>query len=382
MKCGISRQRLGPILAPDQFGVARPLGQRIVTRHGVYPSFLAPSGVPWSENVRLQRNRSRSVSSYTVALDSDHARYITSRITQHARSMATGTRSLPTDSPVPYFQPLEGGHVSEGVPSDIGLPEGALHGSIQVPPQHANLDVFPYLPSSGIEYNPGVVEQDGLSTYTGLNNYDTLFEVRHGRGATDSVPKSDEGVLAASSIAMPTTTSSMDMTENLMIESRLKHAPDSKHLPTNQRGPISVREIPSTAEHRVVPPMSTGHILGEGAAIFTDMTETMLATLDQQMALSDEAEKPEGSLMSNLLTPGQISSHGDIRLRESKAITKSADNVEGKYPDMYLPVAENYKISDKFYGYTDSMSTDNNPMILVELTGLSYRYGTTIYAVD
>ena len=28
------------------------------------------------------------------------------------------------------------------------------------------------------------------------------------------------------------------------------------------------------------------------------------------------------------------------------------------------------------------MSTDNNPMILVELTGLSYRYGTTIYAVD
>ena len=29
-----------------------------------------------------------------------------------------------------------------------------------------------------------------------------------------------------------------------------------------------------------------------------------------------------------------------------------------------------------------SMSADNNPMILVELTGLSYRYGTTIYEVD
>ena len=28
------------------------------------------------------------------------------------------------------------------------------------------------------------------------------------------------------------------------------------------------------------------------------------------------------------------------------------------------------------------MSADNNPMVLVELTGLSYRYGTTIYAVD
>ena len=61
------------------------------------------------------------------ALDSDHARYITSRIPQHARSMAPGTRSLPTDSPVPYFQLLEREHVSEGVPSDIDLPEGALH---------------------------------------------------------------------------------------------------------------------------------------------------------------------------------------------------------------------------------------------------------------
>ena len=56
--------------------------------------------------------------------------------------MAAGTRSLPTDLPVPYFQPPERGHVSEGVPSDIGVSEGALHGSMQVPPHHANSDVF------------------------------------------------------------------------------------------------------------------------------------------------------------------------------------------------------------------------------------------------
>ena len=60
----------------------------------------------------------------------------------------------------------------------------------------------------------------------------------------------------------------------------------------------------------------------------------------------------------------------------------SVAKVEGKYPDLYLLVTENDKISDKFYGYTNCMSADNNPMILVELTGLSYRYGTTIYAVD
>ena len=113
--------------------------------------------------------------------------------------MAAGTRSLPTDSPVPYFQPLERGHVSEGVPSDIGSPESPHHGSIQVPTHCANSDVFLYLPSSGIGYNPRIFEPDRLSTYTGLDDYDTLFEARHGRGAIDSIPKSDEEVLAASS---------------------------------------------------------------------------------------------------------------------------------------------------------------------------------------
>ena len=237
MKCGISRQRLDPVLAPDQFGVAQPLGpedlDKCVTRHGIYPSFLAPTGVPWSEYIRSQRNRSRSVSSSTEALDLDHAMYITCKITQHARSMAAGTRSLPTDSPVPCFQSLERGHVSEGVPSDIGSPEGALHGSIQIPPQHANSDAFPFLPSSGTEYNPGVFEQDRLSTYTGLDDYDTLFGARHGRGAIDTKPKMDEGMLAAPSIVMPTTTSSMGMTENLMMGARPKHAPVSEHLPPN-----------------------------------------------------------------------------------------------------------------------------------------------------
>ena len=43
---------------------------------------------------------------------------------------------------------------------------------------------------------------------------------------------------------------------------------------------------------------------------------------------------------------------------------------------------ENYRISDHFHSYLDSLSTDNNPMILVDLKNLSYRYGTSIYAVD
>ena len=82
-------------------------------------------------------NRSRSLSSSTEALDSDHARFITSRIAQHVRSLATGTRSLPTNSPVPYFQqiPQERVQISKGVPSDIDLPIDTPHiiQNVQIP---------------------------------------------------------------------------------------------------------------------------------------------------------------------------------------------------------------------------------------------------------
>ena len=171
-------------------------------RHHVYPSFLASTGVPWSEYIRLQRNRSRSVSSSTEALDSDHARYITSWIAQHARSMATDTRSLPADSPVPYFQPIERGHVSEGVTSEIGSLGDVPHGGMQIPPHHANLGEIPHIPPGGIEYHPVVSESDRLSTYTGLDDYDTLFEARHGRGALDNMPRTGGEMIVASSIGM------------------------------------------------------------------------------------------------------------------------------------------------------------------------------------
>ena len=231
MKHGISRQRPDPVLAPDQFGVAIPLGpedlDRHVARHGIYPSFPAPMGVPWSGCVRSQMNRSRSVSSSTEVLDSDHARYITSRIVQHARSMVTGSRSLSTDSPVPYFQQIspEREQISEGVPSDLNLSMGALHvtQNIQIPPRCANSDIFPYLPSSGIKYDPRSVDQDKLSTYTSLDDYDTLFEARHCRGAIDSVTISGERVPATSPVVIPTSTISMGVTENIMTGARPKH---------------------------------------------------------------------------------------------------------------------------------------------------------------
>ena len=124
------------------------------------------------------------------------------------------------------------------------------------------------------------------------------------------------------------------------------------------------------------------------------MTETILAALDMQMALPDTVQKPESSFVNNFLASGPTSNQSEIRpkvpnvsayspntssisIQGCKSMLISTTKGEDKYPDLYLPVTENYKISNKFCGYTD-----NNPMILVELTGLSHRYGPTIYAVD
>ena len=40
-------------------------------------------------------------------------------------------------------------------------------------------------------------------------------------------------------------------------------------------------EYQSQVEENTVPPVDVGHTVGEGAAVFTDMTETMLIALDK-----------------------------------------------------------------------------------------------------
>ena len=49
--------------------------------------------------------------------------------------------------------------------------------------------------------------------------------------------------------------------------------------------------------HRVVLPSS--EIIGEGAAIVTDMTETILNTLDQQIAMTSDAQQSKGIPMGD-----------------------------------------------------------------------------------
>ena len=263
-----------------------------MTCHGIYPSLPAPTGVPWSEYVRSQRNGSRSVSSSTEALDSDHGGYITSRIAQHARSMAIGTRPLPTDSPVPHFQPTERGHMSEGGLSDSSQ-RVVFPGDRQTSPHTVNVS------SGGIKYHCLATEPD---TYTGLaDDYGTLFEARHGRGTLDPVPMTNREMVTTSSIGTTPTTLSTGMINPI---TEVGPTYNNRSLHPHQRECVPVDTDLSVVVHRAVTPNS-GHIIGEGVTIFTDMTETMLDTLDQQIVLSNEGQKPESSLTDNTVTTGQ-----------------------------------------------------------------------------
>ena len=112
MKRGKSRKYIDS----DHLGVAKPIRpedlDRRVTRHGVYPSIPAAQDVPWSTYVRSQRVSSRSISSSTEALDSEQARQTMRRILQH-------TRSLPTNSPVPYLSMTDREYRSDsGIPRE------------------------------------------------------------------------------------------------------------------------------------------------------------------------------------------------------------------------------------------------------------------------
>ena len=49
-------------------------------------------------------------------------------------------------------------------------------------PSHVELNENANVPSGGIKYHPILTESDRLSTYIGLDDYDTLFKARHGRG--------------------------------------------------------------------------------------------------------------------------------------------------------------------------------------------------------
>ena len=99
---------------------------------------------------------------------------------------------------------------------------------------------------------------------------------------------------------------------------------------------------------------SSHPIIGESATVFTDMANTMLKVLDRGMAVTAQAQELENSLAENAF-----------------AIRQPRQNMTGYVkdtnPDWFLLVTGNPKISEVFYRHSNSLSLDNNPMVLVEL---------------
>ena len=202
----------------------------------------------------------------------------------------------------------------------------------------------------GTDYHSVVTETDRVSTYTGLDDYDTLFAARHGRGALDPVPNVGEQKSATiSAIPIPIAGPELINPMERMVP-----------IHSDQKETVKLQLTSSSSE-----------IIGEGAAVFTDMTKTILDVLDKQVVTSP------GSQQHDKKSFPKNDKEEKVHSKEPRVSVKKEN-----YPDLFLPVRENYRISDHFCGYLDSLSADNNPMVLVELNNLSYRYGTSIYAID
>ena len=127
----------------------------------------------------------------------------------------------------------------------------------------------------GTDYHSEITETDRVSTFTGLDDYDTLFAARHGRGALDSVPKIGK--------QKSTTTSGIPppMAGPELISPMEKMMPIHGDAHADQREQVKLQMASPSSE-----------IIGEGAAIFTDMTETILDVLDKQVATSPGSQQP------------------------------------------------------------------------------------------
>ena len=163
-----------------------------------------------------------------------------------------------------------------------------------------------------------------------------MFAARHGRGALDPAPRTSEQMIMTSSMGITPTTLSTGLMVNPL--DKVKPPSDIEHL--NQREHASMTKDP--LEQRVV--SSSSEIIGKGAAIFTDMTETILNTLDQCLAMLSDVLKPEGLPIGEDMTVRQI---GGDQMDKSQGRTQQTSDPKERYPNLFLPVAENHRISDQ-----------------------------------
>ena len=177
----------------------------------------------------------------------------------------------------------------------------------------------------GIDYHSNTSETGRVSTCTGLDDYDTLFAARHGRRALDPVPRMSEQIIMTTSMGITPHTASM----GLMVNPLERVTPTYDIAHSSQREQVSIPK--DSLKHRVVSPSS--EIIGEGAAIFTDMMETILNALDQQMAITPDTQQSKG------LSPI------DNQMKGIQGGNTTTSDQKESYPDLFS--ASCRKLQDK-----------------------------------
>ena len=129
--------------------------------------------------------------------------------------------------------------MSEGRLSDLGSQEG-VYAPPYVNPWEQTINI------GGTDYHPNASETDRVSTYTGLDDYDTLFAARYGRGALDPVPRMSEQVIMTTSMGITPPTTSM----GLMVNPLEKVMPTYDIAQSSQREQVSIPK--DSLKHRVV----------------------------------------------------------------------------------------------------------------------------------
>ena len=150
-----------------------------------------------------------------------------------------------------------------------------------------------------------------LSTYTSLDDYDAMFEARCGRGAVDNNLMTTEGLVSTTfPIILPTQTEAVSIRVTIkdpMTRQIPRHIPSGAPSLSSQPDQTLVgKEYIPQMRDDASPPAGVGHILGEGAAVFTDMTQTMLTALDKQMAQPDAAQRSVSSPLNTLHDPDSM----------------------------------------------------------------------------
>ena len=99
----------------------------------------------------------------------------------------------------------------------------------------------------GTDYHFEITDTDRVSTFTGLDDYDTLFAARHGRGALDPVPRAGDQMITTTSTGIPPPMTGPELINPM---ERVMSADDIAH--SSQREQASLPN--ATLQPRVVSP--------------------------------------------------------------------------------------------------------------------------------